>query len=97
MVNLVKETTLDQSSKLQAKGDKVELNLAHYTQVVQAHIIMNILCGVGCSTKELNYVGEGMKNRTVELADFVDIIFWDIFDRMAKNPLIFLHAPLFRK
>ena len=32
MVNMVKETTLDQFAKLQAKGDKVEVNLTQYTQ-----------------------------------------------------------------
>ena len=56
---------------------------------------MNILCGYGCSTTELNYVGEGMKSKMVEFADFIDMLFWDIFERMAKNPLIMLHPPFF--
>ena len=32
MVSMVKETTLDQFTKLQTKGDKVEMNLTQYTQ-----------------------------------------------------------------
>lgn len=87
---MVKETALYQFTKLQDKGPKVEVNLAEYTQVVQAHIIMNILCGKGQSTRELDYVGPGMKTEKVELAMFVDKIFWDIFDRMEKNPLILM-------
>ena len=47
MVNMVKETTLQQFTLLQAKGEKVTVNLAHYTQVIQSHIIMNISCGRG--------------------------------------------------
>ena len=95
MVNMVKETTLDQFTKLQAKGEKVEVNLAQYTQVLQSHIIMNILCGEGCSTRELDYVGEGMKHKPLELADFVDALFWDAMGRMASNPLILLYPPFY--
>ena len=33
----------------------------------------------------------------VELAEYVDKIFWDIFDRMAKNPLMLAFPNLFLK
>ena len=50
---------------------------------------MNILCGKGQSTKELDYAGpEGTIK--LQLADFIDKIFLDIIDRVAANPLIMM-------
>ena len=34
MVRMIKETTLEQFTKLQAKGEKVEVNLTVYTQEI---------------------------------------------------------------
>ena len=56
---------------------------------------MNILCGKGQSTKELDYIGEGMVTSKVQLADFVDKLFWDIFARIAANPLIMFYPNFF--
>ena len=68
----------------------MEVNLAEYTQVVQSHVIMNILCGHGQSTKELMYTGVGMKTEKMSLAAFVDKLVWDLFERLEANPLIFM-------
>jgi len=57
---------------------------------------MNILCGKDQSTKELDYMGPGMKTERMELAIFVEKIFWDIFERLEKNPLIIMMPELFK-
>jgi hypothetical protein len=97
MVTMVKETTLEQFTILQAKGEKVEVNLTQYTQILQSHIIMNILCGHGQSTKELDYSGPGMKVEKIQLANFVDKIFWDLFERLSRNPLVIFNPSLFKR
>ena len=58
---------------------------------------MNILVGKGWSTKPLKYAGVGMVEKDVELAEFVDKIFWDILDRIKYNPLILFSPEFFLK
>jgi cytochrome P450 len=88
MVKLIKQTVLDRFSQLQAKGDKNEVDIVFYTQQIQAHIIMNVMCGPGQSTKLLPYVAAGMKNEEHELADYLDKLFWDLLERVKVNPLV---------
>ena len=38
-----------------------------------------------------------MKVEKIQLADFVDKIFWDIFGRIAANPLIMFYPNFFLK
>jgi len=95
MVTQIKETTLDQFTKLQAQGEKVEVDLVKYTQTVQAHIIMNTMCGRGESTKKLPYAGPGMVVVEKELADYIDTIVEDILARFSANPLIGVFPSLY--
>jgi len=48
---------------------------------------MNIMCGKGSSTTLLDYSGPGEKIEKMELADYMDKLFWDILDRFKANPL----------
>ena len=63
--------------------------------MVQAHIIMNTMCGRGESTKKLPYVGPGMKVEEKELADFIDVVVDDVTSRFSANPLIGIFPSLF--
>ena len=68
-----------------------------YTQEVQAHIILNVLLGEGKSSTELKYFAEGMKEEKLQLSHYIDKIILDVWDRIAKNPLILVCPSLFLK
>ena len=57
---------------------------------------MNILCGKGVSTKELDYEGPNGTEK-MQLALFVDKIFIDGNKRMEENPLLLMIPWLFDK
>ena len=43
----------------------------------------------------LKYAGPGMVDEDVELAEYVDNVIMDVFDRMKKNPLIIAFPQMF--
>lgn len=58
---------------------------------------MDIMLGMGQGAVVLKYVGPGMKVEDMQLAEFIDKVFWDVFDRLAANPAIILFPSMFLK
>ena len=45
---------------------------------------MNILCGKGQSIVKLDYTKPDMKVEKTQLADFVELIYWDMMERISS-------------
>ena len=88
IAKIVKQTTLHCFSELQAKGPSNEVDLSSFTSMIQAHIIVSIMVGVGHSHKLLPYHDLTTGEETMKTAgSCMDRIIPDLMTRLMSNPI----------